>query len=259
MSFWYRFFRWWVGGRRRFLLPVLLLVLLYVGYQAVQLALAWQEPRNRSFVLWAQGESAERQALITVQRERCPGAPFVLPADGYIGLLYGDPRGPYSASRPHQGIDIFSPGEPGITPVYAAYDGYLTREESWRSSVIMRVPNDPLQPGRQIWLYYTHMADKSGEKDFIEDAFPAGTKELFVQQGTLLGYTGNYNGNSARGVWVHLHFSIVLDNGNGGYRNELEFENTIDPSPYLGMTVNQACTTEVAAGCGEKVGCTAGR
>ena len=39
----------------------------------------------------------------------------------------------------------------------------------------LRLPDDPLYPGRQIWLYYTHMADKSGEQDFIEDAFPPGT------------------------------------------------------------------------------------
>lgn len=244
---WYSLFTWWVGSRRRLFVLALLLIGLVVGYRAVQLARAWQDPRNQRFIQWWQGEPAERAALITVQREACTGAPFILPADGYIGLLYGDPRGPYSEDRPHQGIDIFSPGEPGETPVYAAYDGYLTREEHWRSTVIIRVPDDPLHPGRQIWLYYTHMADESGRNDFIEDAFPPGTHELFVEQGTLLGYTGNYNGNSLRDIWVHLHFSIVLDDNNGHYRNELEFANTIDPSPYLGMPVNQVCAPAVVS------------
>jgi murein DD-endopeptidase MepM/ murein hydrolase activator NlpD len=254
---WYSPFTWWVGSRRRLLLLVLLLVLLVAGYRAVQLARAWQEPPNQRFIQWWQGEPAEREALITVQREACPGAPFILPADGYIGLLYGDPRGPYSDERPHQGIDIFSSGEPGETPVYAAYDGYLTREENWRSSVIIRVPDDPLRPGRQIWLYYTHMADRSGENDFIEDAFPPGTREKFVPQGTLLGYTGDYNGNALRTVWVHLHFSIVLDDSNGSYRNELEFANTLDPSPYLAMPLNQACAAPVVA-CTPNPACAAG-
>ena len=85
-----------------------------------------------------------------MQREACPGAPFILPSDGYIGLLYNDPRGPYSTSNPHQGIDIFSDSEPGLTPVYAAYDGYETLEPEWVSTIIMRVPEDPLNPGEQI-------------------------------------------------------------------------------------------------------------
>lgn len=199
---------------------------------------AWRDPRNQSFIQWWQADAAARAELITVQREPCPGAPFSLSADGYIGLLWGDPRGPYSTSQPHQGIDIFSAGEPGQTPVYAAYDGYITRESDWRSTLIQRVPDDPLQPGRQIWLYYTHMAPASGESDFIEDAFPPGTRELFVSQGTLLGYTGNYSGNPLRPTGTHLHFSIVRDTGNGRYRNELDVANTLDPTPYLGIDVN---------------------
>lgn len=198
--------------------------------------------------IWAQGDEAERQALITVAREPCPGAPFILPADGFIGLLYADPRGPYSSRRPHQGIDIFSSTPPGVTPVYAAYAGYITREVDWVSTLIQRVPDDPLQPGRQIWLYYTHMADETGQ-DFIEAAFPPGTQEVFVPQGTLLGYTGNYNGSSARTVWVHLHFSIVQDDGRGRYLNELDFDNTLDPSPYLGMALDYQTAGREMVGC----------
>ena len=196
--------------------------------------------RASQFLAWAGGDQVTRAALITVARDACPGAPFVLPADGFIGLLYADPNGPYSTAAPHQGIDIFSNTEPGITPVYAAYDGYVTREPEWRSTLIQRVPDDPLQSGRQIWLYYTHMADEQGN-DFIEDAFPPGAREVWVEQGTLLGYTGDYNGGALRDVWVHLHFSIVQDDGRGQYTNELEFTNTIDPSPYLGLAVNYAC------------------
>ena len=99
------------------------------------------------------------------------------------------------------------------------------------------MPDDPLHRGEQIWLYHTHMADRAGN-DFIEEAFPPGTQDLFVEQGTLLGYTGDYNGRSPRDVWVHLHFSIVKDDGNGRYRNELEFNNTLDPTPYLGLPLN---------------------
>lgn len=242
----YRLLKWGIGG-------ALVVVFAYLGYQAVSLLRYLNDPRSQSFVAWATGDHAARENLITVQRDACPGAPFILPADGFIGLLYEDPRGPYSSRNPHQGIDIFSDKEPGLTPVYAAYDGYVTREDGWRSSLIMRVPDDPLQPGRQIWLYYTHMADADGN-DFIEDAFAPGTRELFVEQGTLLGYTGDYNGGAARDIWVHLHFSIVKDDGNGRYTNELDFNNTLDPSPYLGMALNYTCTA-AADGCTADPGC----
>lgn len=246
-----RLIRWLVAPRGRLLRLALaaglFLVGLYLALSVVNLAANWRDPRSRAFWQWRMGDDEARQVLVTVQRDVCPGAPFILPADGFIGLLYGDPRGPYSSARSHQGIDIFSQAEPGVTPVYAAYDGYVTRELDWRSTLIMRVPDDPLQSGRQIWLYYTHMADRQGN-DFIVDAFPPGTRDKFVEQGTLLGYTGDYNGNSARTVWVHLHFSIVRDNDNGGYLNELEFGNTLDPSPYLGMALHYQCAP-IATGC----------
>lgn len=119
----------------------------------------------------------------------------------------------------------------------AAHDGYLTRLPDWRSSVIIRIPQDPLQPNRQIWTYYTHMADAEGNS-FILDTFPPGTEELFVSAGTLLGYQGNYSADPDNPTGLHLHFSIVKDNGEGGFKNELEIRNTIDPGPYLGMETN---------------------
>ncbi len=219
---------------------LLLLYLAWQAYQGSRFLLALDDPRNQAFAQWSTGDEAERHALVTSQKEACPNAPFILPVAGFIGLLYEDPRGPYSKRNPHQGLDIFSEGAAGITPVYAAYDGYVTRDANWRSALIIRVPDDPLRPEEQIWLYYTHMADRAGSS-FIVDAFPPGTNEQFVEQGTLLGFTGDYNGNSARTIWVHLHFSIVKDDGNGRYLNELEFGNSLDPSPYLGMSLNYQC------------------
>jgi len=205
------------------------------------------DPRQAAFDLWWSGTAEDRAKLITSRDKVCPGAPFQLPAEGYIGLYYGDPRPPYSADHRHQGIDIFSPTPPNQTPVYAAYDGYLTREAGWVSAVIMRVPSDPLHPGRQIWLYYTHMADASGTVDFISPQFPRDTHEVFVKQGTLLGHTGNWSGDPLKPVGTHLHFSIVRDNGQGGYSNELIFDNTIDSSRYLGLPVNYNCAPVVPA------------
>jgi len=166
--------------------------------------------------------------------ERCDSAPFLMPTDGFIGFYWGDSFRP---GHRHQGIDIFGPDGLGRTPVVAAHDGYLTRLPGWRSAVILRLPNDPLDPGRQIWLYYAHMADAQGNS-FISPAFPPGTVERFVRAGTLLGYQGNYSADPDNPTGIHLHFSIVFDDGHGQFRNELDIANTLDPSHYLGLEVN---------------------
>jgi hypothetical protein len=81
------------------------------------------------------------------------------------------------------------------------------------------------------------MADEQGNS-FISPEFPPGTWEVYVEAGTLLGYQGNYSGDPNNPVGVHLHFSIVQDDGRGKFRNELEIKNTLDPSPYLGLPLN---------------------
>jgi murein DD-endopeptidase MepM/ murein hydrolase activator NlpD len=164
----------------------------------------------------------------------CSNAPFQFPTDGFVGYLWNDSFRP---GHHHAGIDIFSGTEGGVTPIYAVADGYLTRKADWISTVIIRIPSDPLNPGRQIWTYYTHMADEDG-KSFISEEFPTGTSEVFVETGTLLGYMGNYSGTPGNPTGVHLHLSIVKDDGNGTFLNELEIKNTLDPSPYLGLPLN---------------------
>jgi hypothetical protein len=164
----------------------------------------------------------------------CNDAPFSMPTDGFIGFIWDDSFRP---GHRHQGLDIFGGPKPGETPVYAAYPGYLTRLPEWKSTVIIRIPNDPLRPGRQIWTYYTHMAEPDGTS-YIVDAFPPGTSEVYVEEGTLLGYQGNFSGDPNNPTGVHLHFSIVKDDGNGSFLNELEIRNTLDPSPYLGMRLD---------------------
>ena len=165
---------------------------------------------------------------------RCGDAPFIMPTDGMIGYLWDDSFRP---GHRHQGIDIFGGKDVGLTPVYAAFSGYLTRLPEWKSTVIIRIPSDPLQPDRQIWMYYTHMADSEGIS-YVDAAFPPGTEEQFVDIGTLLGYQGNYSGTPGNPTGIHLHFSIVMDDGNGQFLNELKINNTLDPSPYLGLPLN---------------------
>jgi len=167
----------------------------------------------------------------------CPDAPFVMPTAGWVGVLYGDSL---LGTHEHSGLDIFALEGNGVTPVYAAYDGFVTRLPEWTSAIIIRHPEDPLNSQRQIWTYYAHMADAAGNS-YIVDDIPRGTYEREVKQGTLLGYQGDYNGGSPRQISTHLHFSIVLDDGSGQFLNETSLANTIDPSPYLGMRLNNQC------------------
>ncbi len=203
----------------------------------ILLARTWLNPRNREFATWATGNENERATLIA-ERDPCAKAPFILPAEGYIGLFWNDPRSPYSQSRRHQGIDIFINEQPGTQPVYAVADGFIYREADWVSTVIQRIPSDPLQPGQQIWVYYTHMADAQGN-DFIEPQFERGVTEVPIRQGELIGYVGNYDGNVPSRIWTHLHLSVVKDS-DGTYLNEYFIDNTLDPSPYFGTGLDYA-------------------
>ena len=231
-------------------------ILVIVGVALILVAAGWwlfrfvSSPTRQALDAWF-NDPAARPALATNLTTPCPGAPFRLPSSGLIGLLYGDASGLYTPLNPHSGIDIFGDGDAGTVPVYAAYNGYLTRLPDWKSAVIIRVPNDPLNPSRQIWLYYTHMASQSGEQSYISPNFAPGTSEKFVRQGELLGYQGLYNGGEgARHIGLHLHFSVVLSNEDGSFRNETRFANTLDPSPYLGMTLNAASHPTIPARCG---------
>src|SRR5512134_1688691 len=146
--------------------------------------------RVNKFYQWMRNPAAHPDWKLTAGSQ-CGTAPFLFPTDGFAGFLWGDSFG---LRHTHQGIDVFAGTDVGITPVVAAYPGYLTRLPDWKSAVIVRVPSDPLQPGRQIWLYYTHMADASGDS-YIASEFPAGTSERLVEAGTFLGYQGNYSGD----------------------------------------------------------------
>lgn len=217
----------------RLLLAIPFIVILLVGY-FVYRGRAPQAARSARLLAWFSAPEAHPEWAMRIG-QRCNAAPFIFPTDGYVGFLWGDS---FRIGHRHQGIDIFGGGEAGTTPVWAAYPGYLTRLPEWKSSLIVRIPSDPLQPDRQIWAYYTHMADEEGES-FIAPAFPPGVKEVYVAAGTLLGYQGDYSGDPFNPTGIHLHFSIVRDR-DGTFRNELEFENTLDPSPYLGLPLNAA-------------------
>lgn len=216
----------------RILVSFLLVAIIVLGYQVYRW-IARPGTRAQHVFSWLRDPASHPEWKIK-HGERCGQAPFIMPTDGLVGFIWGDSFRP---GHRHQGLDIFGGGDLNETPVFAAYPGYLTRLPDWKSTVIIRIPEDPLQPSRQIWTYYTHMADEEG-RSYIQSQFPPGTNEVYIEAGTLLGYQGNFSGDPNNPTGIHLHFSIVRDDGNGNFLNELEIRNTLDPSPYLGLPVN---------------------
>lgn len=200
----------------------------------------WRSPQPGALIRWFV-EPSSRAELASAFETPCPGYPFLIPSSGLVGgLPWNSKASPYNMLRPHPGIDIFGAGPPGSVPVYAAYDGWLTREADWVSTVIIR-HDDPLHPGETIWTYYTHMAGQTGTESYIVPDFSPGTYERPVQQGDLLGYQGLYNGGAGSYlIGMHVHVSIVGSNPDGSYKNEAVFTNTLDPTPYFGLTLNAA-------------------
>lgn len=187
--------------------------------------------------------------LILRAGARCGTAPFAFPTTGVVFGLWDQSFRP---GHRHAGIDIFPGTAPGVTAVYAAYPGYLTRLPEWAATVIIRIPRDPLVPSRQIWTYYTHMADTEGHS-FISAALPPGTTELFVAAGTFLGFQGDYSGDPLNPTGLHLHFSIVRDDGQGRFLNELDITNTYDPTPYFNLPLNHNLNPEEFPRCAEEL------
>jgi murein DD-endopeptidase MepM/ murein hydrolase activator NlpD len=220
-------------SKKQFLISAVIVTVLAGGYYFYRTYYRAYGGRTARILAWIRNPDLNSDWVIPAGT-RCGQAPFIFPTTGVPGFIWDDS---FRIGHRHQGIDIFAGTEVDTTEVIAAYPGYLTRLPDWKSSVIVRVPSDPLQPGRQIWLYYTHMADKNGNS-FISDQFPPGTSEVPIEAGTLLGHQGNYSGDPNNPTGVHLHFSIVQDDGSGHFRNELEIKNTLDPSPYLGMQLN---------------------
>ncbi len=216
---------------RKLILPILAVIAVVTAVYLLRM-FHTSSVRAAQVFAWIK-DPASQPGLVIAAGSRCGNAPFVFPTTGVAGYIWDDTM---QLGHRHQGVDIFAGTDVDITPVIAAYPGYLTRLPDWKSSVIIRVPSDPLQPNRQIWVYYTHMADEAGNS-FISSEFPPGTAEKPVEAGTVLGRQGDYSGDPNNPVGVHLHISIVKDDA-GHFMNELDINNTYDPSPYLGLPLN---------------------
>ncbi len=229
--------RRWIG------LTFFLLALLLIG--GFVLFGWWRQSRPTEQLLrlrtWLDDPTAHADWSVTVDRS-CGDAPMLIPTNGYIGFGWDDSFRP---GHRHSGLDIFGPdNQNGVTPIVAAYGGYLTREDGWKSTVILRHPDFPAVPaagivqGEQIWTYYTHMASRDGSESYVAAEFPPGTHERFVKAGTLLGHQGNWGGSLWQLTGRHLHFSVVKSKPDGSYMDERDIANTYNPIYLLGIQRN---------------------
>ena len=227
---------------------LIVLVILGVGAAYLYRTLRPAGLRGALVFAWLRDPAAD-PGLVIPAGSRCGAAPFLFPTSGVPGFLWDDS---FQPGHRHQGVDIFAGTNVNVTEVIAVYYGFVTRLPEWKSSLILRIPDDPLQPGRQIWVYYTHMADPQGHS-FIAADFPPGTYDKPVQAGAFLGRQGDYSGDPNNPVGVHLHISVVKDRA-GKFLNELDIDNTYDPSPYFGLPLNGRQNPDRIPSCGQGAG-----
>jgi hypothetical protein len=153
----------------------------------------------------------------------CPGSSWRLPSDGSLGIQWKD-----------QTIDFFGQGKEGSVPVYAVADGLLTRLPDWVDAVAI-LHEDPLRPGSKVWSVYGGMAAANGTDSFIVDDFPAGSKNIPVKSGELLGYQGSWSGTPLWPTWAHTFFAVTKATQNDVFPKNITLPNILDPVPYLGL------------------------
>lgn len=160
-----------------------------------------------------------------VKIDACPGAGWRLPSDGSLGIQLAN-----------NGIEFFGQGNEGSIPVYAVADGYLTRPADWVDAVAI-LHDDPLRPGEKVWVFYGGMAAANGTDSLVASDFPAGSANIPVKSGQLLGYQGRWSGLPLWPKWVHMFFFLVDTSGRDALPKNIRFTDILDPAPYLGLLV----------------------
>ncbi len=86
--------------RRRAAIFLLLALVAVDGYYLLRLY-RWAQSDSNAYIYRWFTEPSSRAELATVRyRVPCPAAPFILPSDGLVGLLWSDPVAPYNVFNP---------------------------------------------------------------------------------------------------------------------------------------------------------------
>jgi hypothetical protein len=159
--------------------------------------------------------------------DACSGAIWRLPTDASLGIEWTK-----------SGIDFFGYGKEGSIPVYAVADGLLTRLPGWVDAIAI-LHDDPLNPAKKVWSYYSGMADDNGTESYVLADFPAGITNIPVKSGQVLGYQGSWSGVPLWRKWVHTSFAVVdASGGQNSFPEEISAQITLDPVSYLGLNID---------------------
>jgi len=159
----------------------------------------------------------------------CPSAPWRLPTSGGFGVHWSE-----------NALNIFGWGNENTVPVYAVADGVLIRPSDWEGAVAIQ-HDDPLRPGEKVWSVYADMLSASGQESYILDDFPPGSTEIPVHAGQLLGYQGEWSGRIYWPKPSHLRFAVVNEIQSSIMMSDDAFKNALDPTLYLGISLNEHC------------------
>ena len=185
---------------------------------------------DRSYVLT--GIIAENKVYKAFERKpvtqigACPGAAWELPSSASLGIQLRD-----------GGIDLFGQGNEGAIPVHAPVDGLLTRLSD-RTDAVAIQSDDPLQPGNKVWTLYEGMASADGRRSYIAEEFPAGSADVRVRAGQIIGYQGTWSGKPQWSMWVHIHFSVIYVDDPALRPGQMTSITFLDPARYLGLMLD---------------------
>ena len=105
------------------IIPLIIVLFTTVGYILYR-TFKGSTVRSSRVISWIRNPFSNPEWVMEALTRCDPAFPFLFPTDGYVGFLWDDSFRP---GHQHQGIDIFSSKKSGETPVYSAYEGYLTR------------------------------------------------------------------------------------------------------------------------------------
>ena len=177
---------------------------------------------------------AENKVYRVLQRkpvtkiDSCSGAAWQIPSTASLGIQLRD-----------RSLDLFGQGNEGDLPVYAPADGLLTRLSD-RTDALAIQHDDPLLPGKKVWTVYEGMASADGRRSYIAEEFPAGSSDIPVKAGQLIGYQGVWSGKPQWPMWVHVHFSVIQADDPALRPGQMTSVTFLDPAPYLGLVLDVA-------------------
>jgi murein DD-endopeptidase MepM/ murein hydrolase activator NlpD len=174
-------------------------------------------------------------------------APFGIPTSGFSGFLWDEPL---PGGGVHAGVDICFQNDCRGTAegneVRAAFGGTLfaiyndqvhipTSGNPVPAIVVMEhdnlhIPGEPAT----VFTWYLHMAEEGTSTTYVNDHLEVGQ---YYPAGTLLGHMGNRRIKDIHGLPIgdavtHLHFQVQRKG------TDLFFDNSLDPSHFIGLNVN---------------------